>query len=329
MKKKKMEFRKFFAVLLMAIMVLELAMPDSVEVQAASSMRSATVTVGQTITLRVNKPSQNVKWSVNKPKIAQITKTTGKKKSTAIIKGKKAGKAVVTATAGKKKQRVAITVKAKKVVKRHVHSYTTPATCTEPAKCACGLTYGSSLGHQMSPATCQTPQTCIRCGATEGGVAPHNYDRTTHRCIWCSQLNVQDFVVFAIKNTSNTGAYNVHFVKLYVLNKGLVSFEVITNESMPSTIYPGSGAAGIRVYLTDEDDKTYTDANRFVVFPGDLGEAWFDTLNLNQTFTFMPNGVVEFYANYGEHTYLFRVNASGVDSSGTVLDAAYTFTQIN
>lgn len=330
MKKERMGFRKFFAVLLMMIMVLELAIPGSVEVYAASSKKSATVTVGKTITLRVNKPSQKVKWSVNKPKIAQITKTTGDKKSTATIKGKKAGKAVVTATIGKKKQRVTVTVKAKKVVQRHVHSYTTPATCTEPAKCTCGLTYGAPLGHQMSPATCQTPQTCIRCGATEGGVVSHNYDKVSHRCIWCNQLNVKDFVVFAIENTSNTGNYNVNFVKLYVLNQGLVSFEIITRESMPSIIYPGGGTAGIRVYLTDKDDLTYTDANRFVVLPGELNDnAFFDTLNLNQKFTFMPGGVLEFYANYGEHIYLFRVNASGVDASGTILDADYTFTQIN
>lgn len=323
MKKERMEFRKFFAVLLMMIMVLELVIPGSVEVHAARSKKSATVTVGKTITLRVNKPSQKVKWSVNKPKIAQIIKTTGKKKSTATIKGKKAGKAVVTATIGKKKQSVTVTVKA---VKRHTHSYTMPASCTEPAKCSCGLTYGSPLGHQMSPATCQSPQKCVRCGATEGGVAAHNYDKASHRCVWCNQLNVKDFVNFTMKYTSNTGHRDVKYIWLWVDNQGPVSFEIPA--SRQATIYPSAGVPGISVRLMYGNGRTYDEGSSFIVLPSVEGQVGF-LAGTNSTFTFWTDGVLEFYANYGEHTYLFRVNASGVNSADYILEASYTFTQIS
>lgn len=294
-------------------------------VRAAS--KNTTVTVGKTVTLKIENPSKKVQWSVNKPKIAKIVKTTGSKKSTAIIKGKKAGKAVVTAKIGKKKQKITITVKKAKKVKKHVHSYTTPATCTQPARCSCGHTYGTALGHQMSPATCQKPQTCIRCGTSVGGVAQHNYSTTTHRCIWCDQLNESDFVDILVGGTSNTGNYNVNFVTLGIINNGLVSFEVLTQR--PATIFPNGEGAGIRVYLTDVNDMTYTEQNRFVVLPGGQQVAWFDTLDQTTTFTFRPEGVLEFYANYGEHTYLFRVNASRVDPNGNLLFSDYTFTQVN
>lgn len=325
MEKEKVKLSKFFSILIMVLIVLAFVIPDSMEVQAAGSNQKTTVTVGKTITLKIKSPSKKVKWSVNKPEIAQITKTKGNKKSTAIIKGKKAGKAVVTAKIGKKKQKVTVTVNPKIIP--HSHSYTTPATCTQPARCACGLTYGGPLGHQMSPATCKTPQKCIRCGTTVGGVASHNYDTATSRCVWCSQLNVQNFVSFEVSRTSNTGEYNVNYISLKVNNRGLVSFEIVT--SMPATIYPSAGAAGTRVYLTDTSNMTYTDANRFVVLPAGEGQAWFDTLDKATTFTFRPEGMLEFYANYGEHTYLFHVNASKVDPDGYILSAGYTFTQIN
>ncbi len=51
----------------------------------------------------------------------------------------------------------------------HTHDFTySPATCTEPAKCSCGATNGSALGHQWSAATCKSAKKCSRCSATEG-----------------------------------------------------------------------------------------------------------------------------------------------------------------
>lgn len=320
--RKGLGFRRFLSVLLIVTMAFSFLVPASVKVDAAG--KKVTVTVGKTVTIKIKKPSKKVKWSVNKPKIAQIVKKTGSKKSTAIIKGKKAGKAVVTAKIGKKKQKVTIIVKNVNV---HVHSYTRPATCTQPAQCACGLTYGTALGHQMSPATCQKPQTCIRCSATAGSVVAHNYDRTTSRCIWCNQLNVRDFVGLAIGRTAISGYYNVSEITLLVQNSGLVSFEVLTQRM--ATVFPSGGGAGIRVYLTDQQGRTYTEQNRFVVLPAGEQLAWFDTLDDATTFTFKPEGVVEFYANYGEHTYLFRVNASKMNPAGDLLYADYTFTQIS
>ena len=48
------------------------------------------------------------------------------------------------------------------------HDYA-PATCTEPETCTkCGKTQGTSLGHTWVEATCTEPKTCSVCGETEG-----------------------------------------------------------------------------------------------------------------------------------------------------------------
>lgn len=106
--------------------------------------------------------------------------------------------------------------------------------------------------------------------------------------MWCGFLNLTDFEGFCVSHTANTGNYNVNFIYPTVANIGNVSFEILTN--MPVTVYPSAGAPGIRVYLTNSDDETYTDANKFVVLPSNAGEAWFDTLSTSNTFAFTPDG---------------------------------------
>ncbi len=56
----------------------------------------------------------------------------------------------------------------------HTHFYS-PATCTTPAKCACGATKGATNDHIYASATCTKPQTCKACGATKGSALGHNY----------------------------------------------------------------------------------------------------------------------------------------------------------
>ena len=85
----------------------------------------------------------------------------------------------------------------------HSHSYG-EATCTTPAKCACGATSGSALGHSYSNgkcsrcdaadpnyvahthsygnATCTTPAKCS-CGATSGSALGHSY--SNGKCSRC------------------------------------------------------------------------------------------------------------------------------------------------
>jgi len=47
----------------------------------------------------------------------------------------------------------------------HTHSYTIAATCTSPAKCSCGTTNGSALGHSYGGWTTITPATCTSSGS--------------------------------------------------------------------------------------------------------------------------------------------------------------------
>lgn len=69
----------------------------------------------------------------------------------------------------------------------HTHSYS-KASCTEPAKCSCGATNGSALGHSWKDATCQALKTCSVCKKTEGNKAEHIVEGTT--CKWCKQVVV-------------------------------------------------------------------------------------------------------------------------------------------
>lgn len=49
----------------------------------------------------------------------------------------------------------------------HTHTFV-PATCTDPATCACGVTLGEAPGHRWIDATDTSPKQCAVCGATEG-----------------------------------------------------------------------------------------------------------------------------------------------------------------
>lgn len=67
----------------------------------------------------------------------------------------------------------------------HTHSYS-DATCTAPAKCSCGATNGSALGHEWKGATCEAPKTCSVCKITEGNKLEHVVEGET--CKWCKQV---------------------------------------------------------------------------------------------------------------------------------------------
>ena len=50
------------------------------------------------------------------------------------------------------------------------------ATCSTPKTCSkCGATEGKAAGHSWKDATCSAPKTCSKCGATEGSAAGHNW----------------------------------------------------------------------------------------------------------------------------------------------------------
>lgn len=54
------------------------------------------------------------------------------------------------------------------------------ATCTDPQTCAkCGKTQGEALGHSWQDATCTEPKTCSVCGETEGEPLGHDWQDAT------------------------------------------------------------------------------------------------------------------------------------------------------
>ncbi len=99
--------KKIFAIVLAVIMSISL-LPEADASAASKKVRlnkaKAMVYVGKTVTLKLKNVKKQVKWSTSNKKVAIVTKK-GK------VKGKKAGKATITAKVGKKKYTCKITVK--------------------------------------------------------------------------------------------------------------------------------------------------------------------------------------------------------------------------
>ncbi|MDO5135370.1 MAG: hypothetical protein Q4D55_04900 [Eubacteriales bacterium] len=303
--------RTFFLALLLTALIpsgnMFISSPAGT-VQAAGLARpklnkkKASIQLNKTVTLKVPSAASKVKWKVSKPSVLKIQKLKGAKKNTAVIRGIKKGKATVTAQIGKIKLKATITVK-------HTHSITIPATCTEPAKCSCGATFGTALGHNMGEATCQKPSTCARCGVTSGTISEHKFDNTTDHCVWCNELNLKKFVYFALTHTSTSSdaAYDVHWIGMAAANVGSSSLTVLGGAETAS-LCPTAGAAPLPVYLTNSSNKVLDD---YTLLPNYRGAMFWDTLTTNSRFTFSPTGTVTFRARYGETLYRITVKSDG------------------
>lgn len=110
----KMITKKIAILLVMALLMTSIstisATPTTVLAKTKKvklSKTKATVYVGKTVTLKLKNNKKKVKWSTSNKKVATVTKK-GK------VKGKKAGKATITATVGKKKYKCKVIVKTNK-----------------------------------------------------------------------------------------------------------------------------------------------------------------------------------------------------------------------
>lgn len=152
----------------------------------ALNKKRVSVQLNKTISLSVKNAKATVKWSSSDSDVVKITKISGPKKSKVVLRGMSKGSAVITAQVGGKKLKANVTVK-------HTHSYTYPATCTSPAKCSCGATYGQPLGHTFVGGTCTTRERCSRCGA-EGEYGNHAYDTDTGICQICNTIKLDNVI---------------------------------------------------------------------------------------------------------------------------------------
>ena len=105
----KMKKSRILAVILSLAMVFSMAGISGFNVSAAAKLnkKKITISVGQTVKLKVKKNRKKVKWKSSNKKIVTVSKK-GK------IKGKKVGKATITAKIGKKKLKCKVKVVAKK-----------------------------------------------------------------------------------------------------------------------------------------------------------------------------------------------------------------------
>ncbi len=148
----------------------------------------------------------------------------------------------------------------------------TPATCTEPETCSCGLTQGEALGHDWADATCVLPKTCKTCGDTDGKPLGHNLVISSDEeklSYTCSACNVS-FVIEEYKYFNGAAANDFVFTK----NGG---FAININEAgqyeaffAPTTAAPGSSIVAGDSTTTEEKDESgnktgwyeYTDSGK-------------------------------------------------------------------
>lgn len=95
--------RRFLSAGILALMLCLFLMPAEASA-ARISKGSKTILKGQTFTLYVKGTGKKAKWSSSKQSVASVS-------SSGVVRGKKAGKAVITAKIGKKKYKCKVTVR--------------------------------------------------------------------------------------------------------------------------------------------------------------------------------------------------------------------------
>ena len=120
------------------------------------------------------------------------------------------------------------------------------ATCTTPKTCTkCGATEGEKLGHSWKNATCTTPKTCSVCGTTEGKELGHNY--VDGVCTACGAAD-PDYVAPAQK-------FDIDFAQVILGNALNVNFAFPTDAQDDWT---GAYAVATKTYADGREDLTVT-----------------------------------------------------------------------
>ena len=144
----------------------------------------------------------------------------------------------------------------------HQSHVVTPATCTEPETCSCGLTKGEALGHDWADATCTAPKSCKRdgCDATEGDPLGHSLELSyteeaaTLACACGVTLTLDEYREWDGEGTDSKFSHSPNGkVETVYANDGTWGFifkpDTETTEAAGNgwAEYPGSGCFGAQI----------------------------------------------------------------------------------
>ena len=98
------KIKKFSMLLLLSLLVSVILLPVSASAAPKLNKTSARIYIGKTVKLKISGKKGKVKWQSSNPSVASVS-------SSGSVKGKKAGKAVITAKVGSKKLKCTVKVK--------------------------------------------------------------------------------------------------------------------------------------------------------------------------------------------------------------------------
>ena len=169
----------------------------------------------------------------------------------------------------------------------HSHSYG-EATCTSPAKCSCGATNGSALGHSYSSgkcsrcgasdpnyvahshaygeATCTSPAKCS-CGATNGSALGHSWNNATctsaKTCSRCGSTNGSALGhSYSSGKCSRCGAADPNNVPVEKILFDKISLSMIVGDTdvLGVTVYPYNATNQILYWESSDTNVVAVDA---------------------------------------------------------------------
>lgn len=230
--------KKILAIML--TLVLSISMIPSTNVSAAAKVKlnktKATIYVGKTVTLKLKNNKKKVKWSSSKKKVATVS-SKGK------VKGKKAGKATITAKVGSKNYKCKVTVKKKVSINSNqsANENTVPNTPTN-SNTVTNTPTNSNQSTGGNTVT-ETPFEQVKSVLMSNG----------------KQSSGVDGVYYYIGYTQISGTTPVYTSVEYHLNSNTIKINLLIESDLSTVTITSTNSATYEVSFWDDDYKYFAE----------------------------------------------------------------------